>query len=330
MPNVLVTGGTGQLGVYVCEELINGGNNVVIYDFKPNLGDIAHFSSKVKVLGGDVLDFEDLANVIRTNNISHIVHLAAMLVLESKEHPAKSIRTNCDGTNNVFEASRLLDVERTLFTSSVVVYGLQKYFPSMKVNEDDFPHCPPEPYSIAKFANESMSQFYRETYGLDILCLRLTGAWGPGRYWGYTGRFNDFIKNVALERASTLPEDFAYKNAKLRWLYVKEMASALVYALFCDKSKAKSPVYNAGSSRPFNSAEVVNSLRGLIPSARIEFKETNAPTTTSSTIAGPSGLDVDCSRLYDELGFKEKLSIKEALKDMVNFERAKAKMSLLA
>ena len=50
MPNVLVTGGTGQLGVYVCEELIKRGNNVVIYDFKPNLVDIAHFSSKVKVL----------------------------------------------------------------------------------------------------------------------------------------------------------------------------------------------------------------------------------------------------------------------------------------
>ena len=330
MPNVLVTGGTGQLGVYVCEELIKRGNSVVIYDFKPNLVDIAHFSSKVKVLSGDVLDLEDLANVVKTNKITHVVHLAAMLVLESKERPAKSIRTNCDGTNNVFEASRLLDVERTLFTSSVVVYGLEKYYPSMRVNEDDFPHCPPEPYSIAKFANESMSQFYRETYGLDILCLRLTGAWGPGRYWGYTGRFNDFIKNVALEKDTTLPEDFAYKNAKLRWLYVKEMASALVYALFADKSKAKSPLYNAGSSKPFSSIEVVNSLKRLVPKSRIEFKETDAPTVTSSTIAGPSGLDVDCSRLYDELGFRERLSLGDALKDMINFERGKAEMSLFA
>lgn len=330
MPNVLVTGGTGQLGVYVCEELIRGGNNVVVYDFKPNLADIAHFSSKVKVLSGDVLDFEDVADVVRKNKITHIVHLAAMLVLESKERPAKSIRTNCDGTNNVFEVSRLLDVSRTLFTSSVVVYGLQKYYPNLKVSEDDFPHCPAEPYSIAKFANESMSQFYRDTYGLDLMCLRLTGAWGPGRYWGYTGRFNDFIKNVALGREAVMPEDFAYKRAKIRWLYVKEMASALVYALFADKSKVNSHIYNTGSSKPFNSADIVNSLGELVPGSKISFKETDSPTVTSSTIAGPSGLDVDCSRLYDQLGFKEKLSMGEALKDMVNYERSKAQMSPLA
>lgn len=329
MANILVTGGTGQIGAFVCEELVNRGNNVVIYDFRTNLNDIAHIADRVKVLSGDVLDFEDLVHVIKSNEITHVIHLAAMLVLESKERPAKSIRVNCDGTNNVFEVSRLLDIERTLFTSSVVVYGLPKYYPSMKVAEDDFPHCPPEPYSISKFVNESISQFYRETYAMDILCLRLTGAWGPGRYWGYTGRFNDFIRNVALEKHSVLPEDFAYKQARIRWLYVKEMASAIVFALLVDKSKVKSGVYNAGSRNPFNSVDLINSLKELMPNARIEYKETDSPTLTSSTIAGPSGLDVDCSRLYDELGFKEKLKMKDALRDMIDFERSKAKMSQL-
>lgn len=330
MSNVLVTGGTGQIGVYVCEELLKGGNNVVIYDFKPNLNDIAHISDKVKLQYGDVLDLEEMVHVMKSNKITHVIHLAAMLVLESKERPSESLRVNCVGTNNVFEAARLLDVQRTLFTSSVVVYGLQKYYPSMKVDEDDFPHCPPEPYSIGKFVSESMSQFYREDYGLDLLCLRLTGAWGPGRYWGYTGRFNNFIKQVALEKPSELPEDFAYRKAKLRWLYVKEMGAAIAYATFVDRSKIKSGVYNAGSRKPFKSLDVINPLKELLPGSEIRFNETDRPTATSATIAGPSGLDVDCSRLYDELGFSEKFGTKEALRDMVNFERGRAGMTLLA
>jgi UDP-glucose 4-epimerase len=326
MPNVLVTGGTGQIGVYVCEELVKRGNNVIIYDFKPNVDSVAHVDKNIKLLSGDVLDLEELMHVVKSNSISHIIHLAAMLVLESKERPAKSIRVNCVGTDNVFEASRLLDVERTIFTSSVVVYGDPKFYPSMKVDEDDFPHCPPEPYSIGKFVNESMAQFYRENYGLDLLCLRLTGAWGQGRYSGYTGRFNNFIKQVALGNPSELPEDFCYRGAKLRWLFVKDMASAIVHSALVDKSKVTAEVYNAGSREPFNPFDVVDLLEDLLPESKIRFNEVPRPTSTSYTIPGPSGLDVDCSRLYDQLGFREKLGMKEALRDMIGFERARAGM----
>jgi nucleoside-diphosphate-sugar epimerase len=330
MPNVLVTGGTGQIGVYVCEELLRRGNNVVIYDYKPNMNDIAHIQDKVKVFVGDVLDLEELLHVMKTSKITHVIHLAAMLVLESKERPAKSIRVNCVGGNNIFEASRLLDIERTLFTSSVVVYGLSKFYPSMKVSEDDFPHCPPEPYSIGKFVNESMGQFYKDTYGLDLLCLRLTGAWGPGRYWGYTGRFNDFIRNVALGKRSTVHEDFAYRGAKMRWLYVKEMAAAIAFAIFVEKNKTRTGVYNTGSSSPFKTQDVVDLLKELLPDSKIDFQESDAPTNTSSTIAGPSGLDVDCSRLYNELGFIEILGLRGALKDMINSERSKANLNSIS
>jgi UDP-glucose 4-epimerase len=330
MSNVLVTGGSGQIGVYVCEELIKGGNNVVIYDFKPNMPDIAHLMDKVKLLSGDVLDFEEVVDVIKSNKITHIIHLAAMLVLESKERPSKSIKTNCVGTNNLFEASRLLNLQRTLITSSVAVYGLPKFYPSMKVSEDDFPHTPPEPYSIGKFVNESMGEFYRTNYGLDILCLRLAGAWGPGRYWGYTGRFNNLIKQTALEKPAELPEDFAYKAAKIRYLYVKEIASAIVHSAFVDKSRIKLGVYNVGSKKPFKALDVINQLKELLPQSQISYRETDSPTVTSSTQPGPSGLDVECSRLYDELGFKEHFGMKEGLKDMVNFERTRAGMKPLA
>ncbi len=324
MANVLVTGGTGQIGAFVCTELAEKYHAVTIYDFKPNSENISEIAKKIEILSGDVLDLEDLLSVIKTRHITHIIHLAALLVLESKQRPAKALRVNCIGTNNIFEAARLTDLKRVVFASSVVVYGLPSFYPGGRVDEDDFPHCPNDPYSYTKFLNESMGQFYRETFGLDLLCMRITGAWGPGRYWGYTGQFNDFVRKVAVGEAAELPVDFAYSGARLRWLYVKEMASCLAYASLAEKSKVKRGLYNVGSRKPFKAPDLVRAIKDFVPLAEIKYSETDSPTKLSSDIAGPSGLDVDCRRLYEELGFEEKIGLKEGVKDMIEFERRRA------
>jgi nucleoside-diphosphate-sugar epimerase len=317
MANILVTGGTGQIGTYVCSELVGQGHKVVAMDSRPgNTG-------ASELILGDVTDLDELLTVIKSREITHVIHLAALLVLDSKEHPSRAVRVNCVGTDMVFEAARLMDLERVVFASSVAVYGPRVYFPKSLATEEDYPHCPPDPYSITKLTNELMSEFYRRSYGLDILCLRLTGAWGPGRYSGYTGQFNDFIKKAALGKAAQLPEDFAYKDAKFRWLYVKEMAACISFAALVDKKKVKRGLYNVGTKKPYKALDIIGALRiSLKEPDNISYKETSEPTQLSSDIAGPSGLDVDCSKLYDELGYDQRMGLAESVSDMIAFERA--------
>jgi len=324
MTNILVTGGTGQIGKYVCSELAGKGHKVVVFDFMPNPDNVSADTAKIEILKGDVLDLEELLGVIKSKQISHIIHLAALLVLESKQHPSRAVRVNCVGTNNVFEAARLGDIQRVVFTSSVAVYGSKHFFPETIVSEDDFPHCPVDPYSITKLTNELMCEYYRQSYGLDFICLRLAGAWGPGRYTGYTGQFNDFIRRAATGQKAELPQDFAFKDAKLRWLYVKEMGASLAHAALVDRNRVKRALYNVGTSKPFKSLDVIDALKNSMQNtSHIKYKETNEPTQLSSEIAGPSGLDVDCSRFYDELGFVERMNLESAVSDMINFERKK-------
>src|SRR5438128_808880 len=127
------------------------------------------------------------------------------------------------------------------------------------------------------------------TFVLDITCLRLAGAWGPGRYSGYTGQFNDFIRRVAVDESARIPEDFAYTGAKLRWLYVKDVGRCFAHA--AESSRPKGYLYNTGSERPFNASEVVRILRSLFPAAEIELTRRDEPTELSRTVAGPNGLD---------------------------------------
>jgi len=324
MGNYLVTGGTGQIGTFLCEELLAGGHKVVVYDFKPNMENLGPMAKKVVIAASDVTDTSELLTVIKQNAIDHIIHLAALVLFDSMQHPAKAYQVNIVGTNNVLEASRVLDVAKVIFASSVSVYGTPKTKKHGIADEDDYPNPPFDPYSTTKMADELMGRYYRETYGLDLNAMRITAAWGPGRYWGYTGQFNDFIRKVAVGEDAIFPDDFSYRAEKLRWMYVKDVGYCFAHA--AKVPKTKSYLFNLGSKSPFNAKDIITALRTIVPARKMELKERDTPSKVSVTVAGPNGLDVDCSRLYDELGFEPRFTLDSALRDMINFERARAKL----
>ena len=329
MAKVLVTGGTGQVGGFVCKELLDRGHEVVIFDYKPNLQNISEIASRVTLVNGDITNMGQLQDTVSANGITHVIHLAALLVLESKQKPSDALKVNCLGTNNIFEAARQLEMKRVVYASSVAVYGTPDSYSKLTLNEDDPPRCPVDPYSITKFLDETYGMYYGQTYGMDLICLRITATWGPGRYSGYTGQFNDFVRRVALGEAQKFPEDFAYKGSKLRWLYIRDTARVFAHCVEVEKQRLGRHLYNAGSRNSFAAPDLIEELRRLLPDSKIEFAETEKPTQVSLGIAGPSGLEVDCSRLYDELGFREEFGLRRAVRDMVDFERARAGLSAL-
>ncbi|MDG6919131.1 MAG: NAD(P)-dependent oxidoreductase [Nitrososphaerota archaeon] len=321
MGNYLVTGGTGQIGAFLCEELVNAGHRVVCYDFKPNMDNVGRLANRLTVEAADVTDPTDLLHTIKENSVDHIIHLAALVLLDSIKHPARAYNVNIIGTNNVMEAARLLDVKKVVFASSVSVYGSLNPRRAGIADEDDIPNPPHDPYSTSKITNELMGKYYRESYGMDVTCMRITAAWGPGRYWGYTGQFNEFIRRAALGQDVPFPPDFSYRLEKLRWMYVKDVGYCFS---FVSELPRRDYLYNLGVMSPFNHKDVIESLSEILSGRKFEVKELDAPTTVSSGVAGPNGLDVDCTKLHNQLGFRPRFGLKSALDDMVRFERGKA------
>ncbi len=113
---VLVTGGTGFLGSYVFEHLIEHGHDVVAYDLSTD----DHILSKlgvdddVTIRRGDVSEATDVSQAVKETGTTHIVHLAALLTNTAESNPRAAMQVNIEGTSNVFEAARTLDdqVER--------------------------------------------------------------------------------------------------------------------------------------------------------------------------------------------------------------------------
>jgi UDP-glucose 4-epimerase len=319
----MITGGTGQIGSFLCRSLLRRDQQVVIYDSKPNIENIRDIENKVRLVEGDITDLDSLVRTIREYQVETVYHLAAIVVLESRENPLRSAAVNCLGTVNVFEAGRRTGLRRVVYVSSSAVYGRPESYDTASVSEDDIPRCPNDPYSATKVMNEVFGQHYYSKFGVGTLGLRLAATWGPGRYVGFTGAFNNMLHKLAHGEEVTLSPDFSYPAAPLRWVYVEDLGDIFSYAGAVDESKIKRRLYNVGTRKPFTPVEFLNTLKEVLPDARINVTWRDRPTESALNVAGPSGLDMDCSRFYEDLGYRGDSTLRQSIQRAIEFERAR-------
>ena len=73
------------------------------------------------------------------------------------------------------------------------------------------------------------------------------------------------IRKLARGEPASLPQDFAYPKAPLRWVYVEELGDCLAYAGRVEEAKVRRRLYNVGTRRPFTPVEFVATLRTDTP-----------------------------------------------------------------
>ncbi|MCD6243155.1 NAD(P)-dependent oxidoreductase [Candidatus Bathyarchaeota archaeon] len=302
----LVTGGTGFIGSHLIRELVNRGEEVIAYDYQPNYEAISDVKDKVKVIRGDVLDVTDLLECVKKYGVEYIVHLAYLLIPQSQEKPLKAIKVNCEGTTNIFEIARIMDVKRVVWASSISVYGRAEYYGHKPVNEDA-PKMPLNVYGACKVLNEFMGEYYYEKYGLDNIGLRFTVVYGPGRARGQTAFASELIEGAALGR----PVKVSYGNQKVDWQYVKDAVKAIILA--CNVKQTKHRIFNTcGELRTIY--EAAEYIKKLIPDAVIHVEP------------GELGwqMEFDITRAKEELGYTPSYTMEEGIREHINIIRSRA------
>ena len=115
---IFVTGATGFIGSHLTEVLVKLGYNVVVFDrYNPNNDwgwlEKSSFKDDFEVILGDIRDFDSVSKAMKGCN--SIFHLAALIGIPySYISPMAYIKTNLEGTYNVLEASKSLDVNQIL------------------------------------------------------------------------------------------------------------------------------------------------------------------------------------------------------------------------
>ncbi len=105
-----------------------------------------------------------------------VFHLAALIGIPySYISPLAYIRTNVEGTYNVLEAAKNLELEQVLITSTSETYGTAQYTPI----DENHPLVGQSPYAASKIAADQLALSYYWSLDLPVKIVRPFNTYGP-------------------------------------------------------------------------------------------------------------------------------------------------------
>jgi nucleoside-diphosphate-sugar epimerase len=179
---VLVTGGSGFLGINLIRYLLNRKYDVVSLDLVPF--DYSDCKNKIKSINGDIRDKNAVKESMK--GVKMVIHTAAALPLYS---PEDIMTTDVDGTRNLLEAAFQQKVLRFIQISSTAVYGIPDHHPLVESDNLDGVG----PYGKAKIAAEEVCLEYRKK-NMCVPIIRPKSFIGPERL-GVFALFYDWAKD---------------------------------------------------------------------------------------------------------------------------------------
>jgi len=301
---VLVTGGTGFLGSYVVEDLVDAGHDVVAYDLStdPRILEKLGVADDATIRRGDVSDLADLLRAVRETGATHVVHLAALLTNGARDNPRTALDVNVKGTNNVLEAARILDdqVERVAWASSAAVYAPPANYGTEFVDEDDLVY-PDTLYGATKEYNEHQAKVYFEDYDVSHVGLRPTVAYGPYRETGGSAFLANIVEKPALGESFSVE----YGDQVIDWQHARDIAQAFRKAAFVSEDDLGQRIYNVRGELA-TIREAVETMRGIVPDADLTVSDEGELPWTQTLDMSAAQADLGYEVEYDlETGFRE-------------------------
>ena len=169
---VLITGGCGFVGRWVCRALRGAEVDLHILDLAPS----SHLEEKHTFHRSDLRDLKATGELLGNLRPAAIIHLAGQPgVPSSHENPVGAYEANVLATFNLLEACRMQGgVESIVAVSSNHVYGDQHKMPT----REDAPLNGTGMYAASKLAGDVLARAYGKTYGVPVGIARMTNSYG--------------------------------------------------------------------------------------------------------------------------------------------------------
>ncbi len=295
--NCLITGGTGMIGREISKILVNADANVRVISL-----DKLHVHDKVDHVYGDLTNFEFCKD--QTKDMDCVFHVAGIKgsVKVTLEKPASFFVPLLLFNTNVLEASRINNVPKLVYTSSIGAYSNNEVF----VEDDNEEQGPPmDMYpGWAKRMAEMQIKAYKIQYNLDgYSIVRPCNVYGPG---------DNFDPANAMVIPSLMSRIKSGEDPLIIWgdgsairdfAFSKDVAEGTIQALY---HGTKSKYLNIGSGKAVTIKKLVETL-----SSFIDFKyEFDA----SKSSGWPKRL-MDISLAREMIGYNPRTSLEEGLKE---------------
>lgn len=243
----VVFGGSGFLGSYVADNLLDKGYEVVIFDTKES----QHLKPHQEMIVGDVLDMGAVKDAVKDAQV--VYNFAGIADIdEASKRPLETIKQNILGNAHILDALKDERIERYVFASTVYVYSEAGSF-----------------YKSSKQAAELYIEDYSKKYGIPYTILRYGSLYGPRS--NETNPIHALLKKVLTEKKISY---WGNGDEIREYIHVEDAARCSVEIL--NKNFVNQNVIIAGH-HPIKSKELLTMINEMLGSKlEIEFRNENS------------------------------------------------------
>lgn len=340
MKNVMVTGGAGFIGSNFIRHLLSVESAIKVFNFDAltyagnveNLKDVEN-DARYIFIHGNICDAEFVSQTLRENQIDTIVHFAAESHVDrSILGPRQFMETNVMGTFTLLQEAKKFWVDDSPYGDDATNPLEEKRFHHVSTDEvfgslalhepawtEETAYAPNSPYAASKAASDHLVRSYGHTFKLPFSITNCSNNYGPYQFP------EKLIPVIILNAIEGKPLPVYGDGQQIRdWLHVEDHCEAIYLVL---KNGKLGETYNIGGVNQPANLTIVETICEILDEVLPDSKNVPHKNLIEFVKDRPGHdrrYDMDIHKINQELGWKPRYSLKEGLRDTINWYLAHA------
>ena len=297
--NILITGGSGFVGSYLCEKLINDGHEIIVVDnlltgSTENINHLMH-NENFSFIEHDVQNHIEIEN-----KVDYVLHFASAASPKAyTEHPVNTLKAGSVGTINTLGLAKKHDAE-FLLASTSEVYGdplispqTEEYWGNVNPNGER------SMYDEAKRFAEAAVATYSRSYDLKTKIVRIFNTYGPRMQLNDGRVVTNFIVQALKNENITIYGDGSQTRS---FSYVEDTVAGIISLM----NSSEYDVFNIGNPNEMTVGQLAEKIIELTDSTS-EIKYLELPNDD------PKQRKPDITKAKTKLNWEPKVNLEDGL-----------------
>ncbi len=303
--NIVITGGSGFVGSYLCEKLINDGHKIIVIDnlltgSRENINDLLD-NENFSFIEHDVQDHIEIED-----KVDYVLHFASAASPKAyTEHPVNTLKAGSVGTINTLGLAKKHSAEYLLASTSEV-YGDPLISPQ---NEEYWGNVNPNGersmYDEAKRFAEAAVATYSRSYGLKTKIVRIFNTYGPRMQLNDGRVVTNFIVQALRNENITIYGDGTQTRS---FSYVEDTVAGIISLM----NSTEYDVFNIGNPNEMTVGQLAERIIKLTDSTS-EIKYLELPNDD------PKQRKPDITKAKTKLNWEPKVNLDEGLSKTIKW-----------
>ena len=303
--NIVITGGSGFVGSYLCEKLINDGHKIIVID---NLltGSTENINNLLDNENFSFIEHDVQDHIEIEDKVDYVLHFASAASPKAyTEHPVNTLKAGSVGTINTLGLAKKHSAEYLLASTSEV-YGDPLISPQ---NEEYWGNVNPNGersmYDEAKRFAEAAVATYSRSYGLKTKIVRIFNTYGPRMQLNDGRVVTNFIVQALRNENITIYGDGKQTRS---FSYVEDTVAGIISLM----NSTEYDVFNIGNPNVMTVGQLAEKIIKLTDSTS-EIKYLELPNDD------PKQRKPDITKAKTKLNWEPKVNLDEGLSKTIKW-----------